>query len=181
MLAVLSAVLLASTLVLPDVKGPQTVQQTVPPWDSSSLNNQIFGYGIPPVVQGSVINVTLSGFEPRQINYALFPTVGDVYLQPLAADRVGGGPSYSFAAIAQESYSLELMITAYNGSGYTIRYSGVWASFDFLLVYTTPAVFLFIASIAATYYFGTKIPRQLAEDRVHAELEEERKRGGAEQ
>jgi hypothetical protein len=168
---VLSVVFLAATLGLPGVKLPQTVQQTVPATPPPAPEYQIYGYGIPPVLLGSTINVTLSGFNPHGLEYSLAPTLGSVSITPLAIGKVGSGPVYSFASTAEESYSLELQIIAFNGSGFSIRYGGVWSPYDVLQGYITPAIFLVIASAAATYYFNTRIPRQLIDEKVEAELE----------
>ena len=170
-IAVISSVLLASTLVLPNVREPEAAQQTVPPWAIAGQNYDIFGYGIPTVSNGTFISVSLSGFEPQELEYVLSPTAGINVLQPLAIGKVGDGPTLNFTAIAQGDYPLELTIIAYNGSGFKISYSGVWSPFDFLRVYSAPAVFLLLAGIAGTYYFGTRIPRQIAEEKVERELE----------
>ena len=167
---VLSALLLAATLVLPNVRVPQTVQQSVPPWSTSQQDYQIYGYGIPSVTSGTYISVTLTGFKPYSLQYVLAPTIGNRILQPLAFGEVGSGPNFTFSGTAEGTYSLELTINAYSGSGFGIRYSGVWSPFDFLRVYFAPAVFLLAASLVATYYFGTRIPMQLAEEKVEREL-----------
>jgi hypothetical protein len=172
-----SALLLAATLVLPGVGEPQVVRQQIPPWQVTEVTYQIHGYGIPTVTPGTVISVTLSGFQPGELEYVLSPVVGNNVLQPLAFGKVGDGPDYNFTGTAQAAYSLEMTIIAYNGSGFNITFSGVWSPFDFLRVYTAPSVFLLTAGLAMTYYFGTRIPRQLAEEKVEAELEEVRKSG----
>ncbi|MDE1853716.1 MAG: hypothetical protein KGI38_08220 [Thaumarchaeota archaeon] len=166
----LSVVFLAATIVLPGVKLPQTVQRTVPAIPTPAPQYQIYGYGIPPVLLGSTINVTLSGFAPKGLEYSLAPTLGSGSTTPLAIGKVGSGQVYSFASIAEESYSLELQIIAYNGSGFSIRYSGVWSPYDVLQVYFIPAIFLVTASAAATYYFNTRVPQQLRDEKVEAEL-----------
>ena len=172
--AVLSVVLLGATLLLPGVKLPETERQIVPSWVVTPQQNyQIFGYGIPPVATGTSINVTFHGFQPAQLEYSLSPTNGNEVLTPLAFGEVGGGPEYSFAVTAAQSYSLELTIIAHNGTGYSITIAGVWSPFDWLPVYLSPAVFLLAASLTATYYFGTRIPKQLAEEKVEAELKAE--------
>lgn len=171
-LVVLSVVVLGATLVLPEVKSPQTVHGTVPTWAATpQQSDQNHGYGIPPVVPGSSVNVTLSGFEPRQLEYSLSPTIGNTVLPAIALGKVGDGPTFSFEETVSQGYSLELTIISYNGSGFTISLSGVWSPYDLLRVYTAPAIFLLTASLLATYYFGTRIPRQLAEEKVEAELE----------
>jgi hypothetical protein len=134
----------------------------------------LFGYGVPSVPQGSEFNVSLSGYYPRSLVYTLSPTVGNQVLTALALGRVGNQSSYSFGAAAQGTYSLELLIIAYNGTGFTISYSGVWSPFDPLKVYTAPSIFLIMAGLAATYYFGTRIPRQLREEEVERELARDR-------
>lgn len=166
-------VLLAATIVLPNVREPQTVRQTVPPWSNTGQGYEIYGYGIPSVTPGTDIRVNLTGFEPYALEYVLAPTVGTEILQPIAFGKVGGGPNYTFSGTAEGTYPLEMTINAYNGSGFTISYGGVWSPFDLLRVYFSPAVFLLTASLAATYYFGTRIPRQLAEEKVERELAEE--------
>jgi hypothetical protein len=175
--AVISSFLLASTLVLPNVREPEAAEQTVPPWSIAGQNYDIFGYGIPTVSNGTFISVSLSGFEPEELEYVLSPTAGINVLQPLAIGKVGDGPTFNFTATAQGVYPLELTIIAYNGSGFKISYSGVWSPFDFLRVYSAPAVFLLLAGAAGTYYFGTRIPRQLAEEKVEKELQELPPRG----
>ena len=175
---VASAALLVLTLTLPTVKEPQLVSRQVPPTVNPPGGYEIHGYGIPPVATASTINVTLSGFEPGHLQYSMAPTEGNLILTPIAFGEAGDAPVFSFSAIAGGNYPLELTIIAYNGSGYSITYSGVWSPFDFLLVYTSPAVFLVASGLAATYYFGTRVPRQLNEEEVQAELERERRSKG---
>jgi hypothetical protein len=174
MILVISVVLLVSTLALPDVKEPEAAQATVPPTPNPPGGYEIYGYGIPPVENGTVISVSLSGFVPGMLQYTLSPTVGNLVLTAIAYGQVGDGPTYNFSATAEGAYSLELMVVAYNGSGFSIRYMGVWSPFDFLLVYTSPAVFILLAGLAGTYYFGTRIPKQLAEEKVQRELDKEK-------
>jgi hypothetical protein len=176
--AVISAVLLVATLTLPGVRTPQSAGETVPYTPGAvSRSYLIYGFGIPTVTNGSQVNVTLSGFRPYSLEYTLSPTNGILLLRAIAGPGIVGNSSvYSFTATAQGTYPLELQIIAYNGSGFTISYSGTWSPFDFLPVYASPAVFLIFASLAGTYYFGTRIPRQRNEEKVDAELEEEKKR-----
>ncbi len=171
---ILSAALLVSTLLLPYVKLPETVQSTVPPF-SPPTGYQVSGFGIPPVVAGTQISVTISGYQARELQYTLSPVEGNRVLPPLAFGQVGNGSDYSFSGTAADSYGLELTIIAYNGSGFTIRYSGTWSPFDPLGVYIAPAVFATAGSLAAFYYFGTRIGRQLAEEKVEEELERSRR------
>ena len=172
----MSTILLVATLALPGVRTPQTAGQTIPASPGSVPNPQIYGYGIPTVSSGSVVIVTLSGFVPYSLQYTLSPTKGDLLETAIAAGGVGNSSVYSFTATARGTSPLELFILDYNGSGFKISYSGTWSPFDFLPVYTSPAIFLILASLAATYYFGTRIPRQRNEEKVEAELEEEKKR-----
>jgi hypothetical protein len=174
--AVISTILLVATLTLPGVRTPQTAGQTIPSLPGAVPNPQIYGYGIPTVTSGSLVNVTLTGFVPYSLEYTLSPTKGDLLETAIAVGSVGNSSTYSFTATAQGTYPLELFILDYNGSGFTISYSGTWSPFDFLPVYTSPAIFLIFASLAATYYFGTRIPRQRNEEKVEAELREERRR-----
>ncbi|MDE1858792.1 MAG: hypothetical protein KGI26_06985 [Thaumarchaeota archaeon] len=176
-LLVASALLLLLTLTLPQYKVPETATQVVPPTANPPGGYMIYGYGIPPVVEGSTISVALSGFGPRLLEYSLAPTQGNLILNPIAFGRVGDGPAENFSAIAGGNYALELSIIAYNGTGFTIAYHGIWSPYDFLVVYISPAVFLVAASLAGTYYFGTRIPRQRNEERVEAELREAKASG----
>ena len=175
--AVMSTVLLVATFILPGIRLPEVAGQTVPYTSGPVPSYQIYGYGIPTVSSGSSVNVTLSGFRPYSLEYTLSPTKGVLLLNAIAGPAtVGNASTYSFTATAQATYPLELQIIAYNGSGFTITYGGTWSPFDFLPVYTSPAVFVIFASLAATYYFGTRIPRQRNEEKVEAELEEEKRR-----
>jgi len=177
LVAVVAAALLVATFTLPGVRLLESAGQTVPYAQGPVPSYQIYGYGIPTVSNGSLVNVTLTGFRPYSLQYTLSPTRGNLMLNAIAGPgSVGNSTTYSFAATAHGTYPLELYIVAYNGSGFTIRYSGTWSPFDFLPVYTSPAVFLIFASLAGVYYFGTRIPRQRNEEKVEAELEEERRR-----
>ena len=169
-LAVVAALFVASTLILPQVKLPQTAEDSVAPVPGAT-GYQIHGYGIPPVQAGTGVTVGFSGYAPGGVVYSLTPTLGSRSITPLAFGRLLVS-NYSFTVTAQDSYPLELAITAYNGSGYTVRYSGVWSPFDFVSVYFIPALFLFVASVAWAYYSGTRIARQLNEEAVERELGE---------
>lgn len=171
-----SVVFLVATLLLPTIKEPQTVQAEVAP-SSSVQGSRVFGYGIPTVENGSAINVTLSDFEPQDVEYYLTPTVGNNVLSALALGKVGDTPTSSFVVNAQGTYSLELTIIAYNGSGFALTYSASWSPYSILGVYITPGVFLVAASLASTYYYGTRIERQHNEEKVEKELEESRRAG----
>jgi len=171
---VASVVLLVATLLLPTMKEPQMVRVEVPP-STDLQGSRVFGYGIPTVDNGSVINATLSGYKPEDVEYYLSPTVGNTVLTALVIGKVGSGPTSSFFVNAHGTYSLELTIIAYNGSGFALSYSATWSPYSTLNVYVTPGVFLVAASLASTYYYGTRIERQHNEERVQKELEESRK------
>lgn len=173
--SVCTAILLVGTLVLPYVKSPQTVEHSASPWTGPPGSYQLYGYGIPPVDKGSSISVVISGYTPEELEYSLTPTMGNLLLPALASGGAGNGSTLSLTVKAQDAYSLELMIIAYNGSGFRVSYSGVWSPFNDLPVYTSPAVFLLAASLVGVYYFGTLIPRQLAEEKVEEELKAARK------
>ena len=172
----LSVAFLVATLLLPLLRLPETVQTVEPSSSNSSQSYQVYGYGIPPVNQGTIINVTLSAYKPYTLEYSLSPTIGNKVLAAISLGKVGSSPATSFAATAAGTYSLELTVIAYNGSGFHILYTGVWSPFNDLGVYIAPAVFLVAASLAAFYYFGTRIGRQLNEEQVERELEEARRR-----
>ncbi len=166
-------VLLAATLTLPNFRFPQSAEQVVSASPGAS-GYQIHGFGIPTVTPGTQFTVALSGFESGRLQYSLSPTVGNRVLPALSYGRPTTS-NYTFTVIAADAYSLELSIITYNGTGFTVRYSGVWSPFDFLAVYLAPAVFLIAASLVSFYYFGTRIPRQLNEEAVARELEESRR------
>lgn len=166
---VASVALLVATLTLPQIKTPQSSESVVPPIPGYT-GYQIYGYGIPPVSEGSQVTVRLSGYTPGDVYLSLSPTEGNSVLPALPCGRPVTA-DYSCSVVVGGAYSLELSIIAYNGTGYTVTYSGTWALFDFLGVYFAPAVFLIIASLISAYYFGTRIPRQLNEESVEAELE----------
>ncbi len=175
---ILSAALLISTLLLPYIKLPETLQRTVPPF-TPPTGYQVTGFGIPPVVAGTQVSVTISGYQAHDLQYTLSPVEGNRVLPPLAFGEVGNGSDYTFSGTAADSYGLELMIIAYNGSGFSVRYSGTWSPFDPLTVYIAPAVFATAGSAVAFYYFGTRIGRQLAEEKVEEELERSRREAEA--
>ncbi len=168
---VVSVAFLASTLLLPYAKVPEMVQQSVPAF-SPPTGYQVYGFGIPPVAGGTKVDVTISGYQPYDLQYTLSPTEGNKVLPPLAFGRAGNGSDFSFSVTAADSYELELMIIAYNGTGFAVQYGGTWSPFDEFKFYVAPAVFLTAASLAAFYYFGTRISAQLSEEKVERELEQ---------
>ena len=167
-----SVVFLFATIALPYVKLPESAEQTVAQVTVDPPAYQVFGYGIPPVSAGSHVTVTLTGYTPFKVQYSLSPTAGNILLPALASGRAGNGSAVTFIVSAANDYALELTLIAYNGSGFTVRYSGVWSPFNDFNVYTAPAFFLLTASLAATYYFGTRIGKQLNEEQVERELRE---------
>ncbi len=174
--AVVSVLFLASTLLLPYVKVPETVQRSVPGF-TPPTGYQVYGFGIPPVAGGTEVDVTISGYKAFDLQYTLSPVEGNIMLPSLAFGRVGNGSDYSFSATAADSYELELTIIAYNGSGFSVHYSGTWSPFDEFKFYVAPAVFLAAASLVAFYYFGTRVGAQLSEEKVERELEQARQKG----
>ncbi len=168
---------MVATITLPQIRLPQSELHVVPAAPSAS-GYQIYGYGVPTVSDGSLFSVKLSGYTPGLLQYSLTSVAGNSVVAVLSSGRPSTSNS-SFTVVARGGYSLEFSVIAYNGTGYTLEYSGVWSPFDFLAVYFAPAVFLIIASLAAAYYFGTRIPRQLNEEAVEKELEERRHRQGA--
>lgn len=143
----------------------------------------IYGYRVPPVSSGSTFQMTITGYKPLNqsleygLQFSLTPVIGEKTLPAILGPvSINNESAHSYTAEAQESYSLELEVIAYNGTGFTIAYNGTWSPFDFLPVYTAPAVFLILASLAAAYYFRTQIPKQRNEEEVEAELREERRK-----
>lgn len=172
--------LLFATLVLPTLKYPETASGSLPAVPGKTPSYQLVWYNIPPVQPGTLVNVTLSGFNPGSLEVSLSPLVGDSILPALYYVTVGNQSTYSFSTLVTHSYSLQIIVVSYNGTGYTVRYSGVWSPFSDLGVYTAPAVFVIIASGLAAYYYGTRIKREEAEEAVNRELRDEaRQRGEA--
>ena len=167
--SVMAVALIVSTVFLPDLKVPQTVDRTIAVAPGGS-GSEIYGFGVPPVSPGTVFNVTLTGFAPASVEYSLSPLQGNRVLPPLAFGKVGNQARDSFQVVVNGSDPLELYLIAYNGTGFEVRYNGVWSPFDFVAVYFAPAVFLLMVGVAAAYYFGTRIPKQRSEEAVEREL-----------
>jgi hypothetical protein len=167
-------VFLFLTLVLPLVKLPEVQTYSHPP-NTKSNGPDIEGVGIPTVNGGTKVTVSVSGFKPGSLEIDLIPVVGSQFLAALFAGNAGSGPVFGFTVTANGTYSLELLVIAFNGTGYTMQYGATWSPFDPLRVYTAPVVLLIAFSAAGVYYFRIAAKREFEEDRVMREVRDREK------
>lgn len=166
-----SLVFLASTLILPYVKFPESVNYSVAASHPAGETPRF--YDVPPVDSGTPVYVTFTGFQPEGLQFALSPVQGNTLLRSLALGTVGGGNNYNFSVVPRVTAELRLLVISFNGSGYTVQISSSWSPYYDLRVYTSPAVFLVVASGLASYYYRQMIPKQRAEEKVEEELRAE--------
>jgi hypothetical protein len=169
-----SVVFLILAFVLPAVKLPE-VQTYVHQPNPQSTGSDIEGVGIPTVNSGTKVTVSFTGFKPGSLEVDLLPVVGNQFLAALFAGRAGNGSVYGFTVTANGTYSLELLVIAFNGTGYSMQYGATWSPFDPMRVYIAPTVFVIAMSAAGVYYFRIAAQRQSEEERVVKEVEERKR------
>ncbi|MDG7006944.1 MAG: hypothetical protein JRN06_01720 [Nitrososphaerota archaeon] len=166
---VVSALVVAATIVLPALSFPQTESLAGPqaPYDGSSYT--ISAYYIPTVPAGVPVEVQLSGYAPGTVILSLFPTTQNdiapagspiITFQSPTKNNVSG----SFTSPTTQPYGI--YVVSYNNTGYRLRVNSEWSPYYVVRIYTYPAVFAVIVCTIFLYYFRQTAARRKAEREV---------------
>lgn len=178
-ITVLGVVLLAVTLVLPLVKVPQTLTITFttegPSAPYQSINYAISGYRIPPVDQGTMINISLADISPDPVLVLLIPGNG-VTTGPYVYSAFTVLSSFFASVRSPVSQPYTLVISSFNETTYSLQVKSVWSPYYDAGNYTVEALFVILVGVGGFFYFRETRIREELEASVAAQFQKKSER-----
>ena len=166
---IIGVVLLVATLVLPLMKGPQTLSVNGPSIPYGDGNYSISGYRIPPVDQNAPINVTLEDVTPDPVFIAVFPGEGVTGGRPVYSTvTIFDSLTHSVKSTATQPYTV--MISSFNGTTYHLTVKATWSPYFDAGNYFAEAVFVVIVGLAGFSYYRETRKREAMEEAALAEV-----------
>ncbi len=151
--------LLAATIVLPNVKTDQKILAEGPVTPYDGANYTISGYFIPPVDRGTNITILLTGYEPGKLELSFFPTQ-DHAVQPAASPLISianlTAPASRASVTSPDSQPYGILISSFNRTSFLLQVDSIWSPYYDLAGYVPPAVFVLIASSLSASYFARR-------------------------
>ncbi len=150
----LSLAFLFLTLVLPEVRSPQTANYAGPTTSYYDSTTVLSGYFLPPINKGDLIRISLSNFSRHSIVISLFPASPGNFapVGPLLLQELPDGTNFTSILESTGTQSYGLFVVSYNRTTFSLRIQSNWSPFYVLNTYVVPAVFLVMVTGAAAYY-----------------------------
>ncbi len=164
----LSLAFLFLTLVLPEVRSPQTATYSGPTTSYHNSTTVLSGYFLPPINKGDLIQVSVSNFSRHSVVISLFPASPGNFapVGPLLLQEIPDGTNFASTLESTGTQSYGLFVVSYNRTTFSLRIQSNWSPFYVLHTYVVPAVFLVIATGAAAYYYIYAEKRWRSEQRA---------------
>jgi hypothetical protein len=175
---VVSVVLLAGIVVLPQWKTPQKAVYSGPLETAAPDGSAISGFYIPTVDNGSRITVSFYNFIPGALDFSIFPSeVGGV--APTSPGIFVKTPVINstqyFPAAATEPYGIYVITR--NFTRFTLIIQATYSPYYWLTTYSSIAVAMVLGSVVLLYYYTFTSRRWALEQKAIREATSEEDKG----
>ena len=144
------------TISLPFIKTHQTAVNLGPTSGYGGSDTTFSGWLVPPIDQGSRVNIVLTGYTPNSILFSVFASPsGDISASgsPLISVSNFTASIERLSFVSPETQAYTIFVFSGNRTQFVMAVEGYWSPYYPLRGYASEALFIALGGFLAYYYF----------------------------